>query len=215
MVRGGSQALVALVVAACTGAGTPSPGTSAVEVPTGTPSAAPSAATSPSPIVPSGPRPTSTPVPTSAITEPTCPTTSPIDLDDLNLEECVGSHDVEVRGWVDAPVGVGFEPTWIEPSWLYFPVFEWALWSRPPGPDQDCGGIEPCNSMFVFVNPDSDVVFEGPPRWVIVTAHTHDPASTTCHWVSEPPRTFTAEEDAEAREHCASSFVITAVRDAP
>ena len=69
------------------------------------------------------PQPTATPGPTPEVTAVPCPTSSPIPLEDLNFEECVGPEDIEVRGWIDAPVGIGFEPTWIEPSWLYFPVF--------------------------------------------------------------------------------------------
>jgi hypothetical protein len=207
MHRFATSALVALLVAACAGQGSPSPSTAAIATSAPTPTARPSAT----------PRPTPTLDPTPAVTEDPCPTTSPISIEDLHLDECNRSGGVDVRAWIDKPDGgIGFECCdFIRPAWLYLPDFAWALWNRQPGPDQDCAGLEPCTSLFVNVHPDAGFELGGPARWVIVTGHTNDPASASCHWVSDPPREFTEEEDAAAREHCAGSFVITAIRDAP
>jgi hypothetical protein len=206
-----SMSVLALTAAACTGG-------PATALPTAGPTAG-AAQPTPSPVVIATTSPTPTPAPTPEVTEAGCPTVTPMTIiafwNGVEEAACFDDEDIEIQGWIDAPVGIGFEPTWIEPKWLSFPVFDWALWSLPPGPDQDCGGAEPCTSMFAFLNPDSGVLFEGPPRWVIVTGHLNDPASATCHYASDPPRTFTAEDDARARETCAERFVLTAVREAP
>ena len=157
---------------------------------------------------------TGTPDATSSV----CPAVSPMTIDAFwqSAEAgCFGTEDLQIQGYIDAPPGIGFGPTWIEPKWLYFPASRWALWPVPPGDDQSCGGVDPCSGMFVFVNPASGDIFTGPARWVIVTGHINDPASATCHYASDPPRAFTDADNASARESCAGQFVVSRVLDAP
>lgn len=216
MRRISSVLLASLIVGACSGSRneTPPPAASAMAT-VAVPSIGVPATVTP---LPPTPVPIATTSPTAEATSSRCPVVSPMTIEAFGLGNeagCFGREDLQVQGFVDAPPGIGFGPTWIEPKWLFFPVFEWALWTLPPGDGQDCGGKEPCNSMFVFVNPDSGVTFAGPPRWVIVTGHVNDPAAATCHYASDPPQEFTEADNASARESCAGRFVVTRVDDAP
>ena len=208
--------LVACLVGACDGSrssasppATSAPGTAGV-----TPAILPATATP----LPSSPAAVATASDTADATSTACPAVSPMTIDAFwHAAEagCFGTEDLQIQGYIDAPPGIGFGPTWIEPKWLYFPVFTWALWPVPPGDDQSCGGVDPCNGMFVFVNPKSGDIFKGPARWVIVTGHINDPAAATCHFASDPPQEFSDADNAAARESCAGQFVVTRVVNAP
>lgn len=156
------------------------------------------------------------PLRTALVSTPGCPSESPLTVADVADGEpiCFGPVDVEVRGFVAPIVGIGMGPPGIAPGWLWVPDSSFVLWNRPPGPEQDCEGVDPCGWMFVHVPPDAGVAFAGPERAVIVTGHTLDPAATTCHYVFEG-QTFSPEEDREAQESCERAFVMTAIRDAP
>lgn len=130
---------------------------------------------------------------------------------------CFGDSDIEIRGWLDQPPGVGFEPPMIEPGWLAYPVGNLSsLWEIPPtGPDHFCPPAVPCPWFFPHIDPASGLTLDFPQRWIIVTGHLNDPAAETCHYVYPEDWTDERADDALAVGLCRTSFVITALRDPP
>jgi hypothetical protein len=145
-----------------------------------------------------------------------CPPTQPFSVDQyleiVSVEPgCFGPADVTIRGWIDQPPMLGFMPPLIRPGWLaYPPEPTLALWDAPPN-GSDCLGSD-CNAMLIHIRPGSDVRFDLPARWVIVTGHSLDPAAATCHYEGRPTPTDQAPGDYTG---CNVQFVITNVRDAP
>jgi hypothetical protein len=191
--------------------GAPSPAvlTAAPTTAAATPSVAPTAA----PTV----QPTPTDVPGSGL----CPTDSP--LTPLQLVEtasaCFGRAQIQVRGWLDGPPSIGFEPPTIKPTWLYYPVPQaWTIWEQQPAGQDDCSvGDRQCAWFFPHINPTSGLTLDGPPRWLILTGHFDDPAAVRCHWVypdDTPPQDRTAD-DADAVALCRGGFIVDSFVDAP
>lgn len=206
----------ALLVAGCFG-GPPSPApsaTAAAETPAPSPTATAMPAARPTLTPTAVPEPT----PEPTVTTDGCPTGPDLTIAlyvDSDLG-CLGSTDVELRGWLDE-VGIGFLPPGIKPSWLWVPGSSDvpALWqTRWAASDGGCEGSD-CGVMLLHVDPSSDVVLDGAPRWVIVTGHRDDPKATRCHYVY--PEDWPGEplDDATAVATCRQSFVLTSIRDAP
>lgn len=196
----------ALLVAACT-----------VGPPAGTPSAAPATEGVPSSVPTSTPRPTPTPVAGVG----NCPTDSQLTVAQFAEADpaCFGSADVEIRGWLDKPPAIGFEPPGISPRWLHYPSGSdlTTLWEARPEPDGSCPtiGEQGCTGFFWHIDPASGLTLDGPPRWLIVTGHLDDPAAQTCHYVYPEDWTKERADDAEAVATCRAQFVIVSFRDAP
>lgn len=172
------------------------------------PVASPSARPTPSLV------PTPTPVPVG-----TCPTDSPMTVRQfVNADaSCAIGRDVEIRGWLDAPAGIGFGPPGIEPSWLnWYGGLSVLYETGPVGPDGNCQtpGGEACASFFWALNPASGLELSGPPRWLTVKGHLDDPAAQTCRFVYPEDWTDARRDDAEAVETCRQRFVIVEFRDA-
>ena len=206
---------IILAGAACSGGAlgptaTPTPETTA-QVASATATALPTAAATSTP----GPTPTAV----SSGFE-SCPTESPVSPRQLVESDptCFGSDDVVVRGWLDVPTVVGFEPPDVKPRWLYYPAGNLsAIWSdRPVGPDQVCVvDGETCRWFFAHVNPRSGVVLEGPPRWLLLTGHFQDPAAERCHYVFPEGYDEGRPDDGLAVEACRANFVLVDVQNAP
>jgi hypothetical protein len=175
----------------------------AVQTPS-SPGASPSAGPTPS-IVP-----TPTPVPVG-----TCPTDSPMTVRQFVDADpsCAIGTDVEIRGWLDAPPAIGFEPPGIEPSWLNW--FGGLSFIYETGPDGICGTGGGCAGFAWSINPASGLELTGPPRWLIVRGHLDDPVAQTCRFVYPEDWTDERRDDAEAVETCRYQFVIVEFRDAP
>ena len=166
-----------------------------------------------------GPTTSTAPTPT-AVPVGTCPTNSPMTVRQFVEADpnCAIGRDVEIRGWLDAPPAIGFEPPGIEPSWLnWFGGLSFIYETGPVGPDGICetDGGRGCADFVWSIDPASGLELTGPPRWVIVRGHLDDPAAQTCRYVY--PEDWTAERaaDAQAVETCRQRFVIVAFRDAP
>ena len=202
--------IMSAIVAAGCSSPTPSPEPSAV---TTLASATPGAPTAPA----STPRPTPTPVPPGA---GLCPTNTP--LTPLEFVEsdtaCFVGREIEIRGWLDEPPAIGFEPPGVAPGWLYYTneplttLYE----GRPIGEFQECQmDGRACASFFLHVDPASGVALKTLPRWVIVTGHVDDPAAATCHYTYPEGWTEPHLDDQLAIALCRAQFVVVSVRDAP
>jgi hypothetical protein len=215
MIRSRAWLAIGLAAAAC-GAPGPSPSITPTNAAVATaqatdrPSSSALALATPVPVA-------TQPAPTAALPTPViCPGAQPFTVEqyaEIVHEEpgCFGPADVTIRGWIDEPPIVGFMPPIIEPGWLaYPPEPTLALWSGPPDssecPDSDCA------AMFVHIRPGSNVRFDLPARWVIVTGHSLDPAAATCQYEGIPTPTDEAPGDFTG---CNVQFVITRVSDAP
>jgi hypothetical protein len=190
--------------------------------PTAAPAAAAVASSQPTPslaTMPTAAR-TVTPGPT-VVPTPTaggCPTDDPITPTAFMEapEACFGSEDVRILGWLDTPPPFGYEAPEVKPNWLYYPpdgTLYFTLFGSEPGDaDHVCAD---CPGMFVHLTPDSNVVLEGPARWVVATGHRNDPAAERCHFVA-PPDIHIGElpDEAIAVEACRQMFVLTSIVDA-
>lgn len=209
MRRAASAIAVLFLVAGCAATSGPTPSTA---TPSSTASASETAvATASAPTRTSVPA-TTTPSPTLAacpsLDEPMSVATYFAALEAKPLDgssPCFDGEDVTLLGWADAMPGVGFMPPGIAPGWLWIPTG--ALW------EFDCD--EDCGSLWVHIDPASEIEWHDDGRWVLVTGHTGDPLAETCHWVY--PEGWTEGENpvSEAQDHCRESFVVTAVEQAP
>jgi hypothetical protein len=168
---------------------------------------------------PAGPTPSIVPTPTP-VPVGTCPRDSPMTVKQFVDADrsCAIGTDVAIRGWLDAPPAIGFEPPGIEPSWLnWFGGLSFIYESGPLDADGSCqtAGGGACAAFVWSINPVSGLELSGPPRWLIVRGHFDDPAARTCRYVY--PEDWTAErwDDAQAVETCRERFVIVDFRDAP
>jgi hypothetical protein len=176
--------------------------------------AAPSAASS------AGPTSTSRPTPTPVSGAGKCPTDSPLSVAQFTDADprCFGGADVEIRGWLDSPPDTGVEPPFVDPAWLaYSTPMMTSLWEIPPvGPNHFCPNQNgACPWFFLHIDPASGLTLDFPPRWLIVTGHTQDPAAETCHFVYGEEWTEPRLDDALAVESCRTKLVIVSFRDAP
>lgn len=218
-------ALAVVVVAGCvspagsptgTVAGSPSTATTASPSPTtaAVASSEPSAPATSQPsveptVVPSEAPPTEVPV------DPSCPNAND---DTISVQEYVDAPTscfrlgVRVRGWLDTPPALGFEPPLVKPSWIFYPSDSGAsLWHQPPPePDHVCVPGEDCWWFFPHIDPDFDLTFAPLQRWVILTGHTRDPRAANCHYDGEGPN-----PNPELVVICGRQLVVTAIEEAP
>ena len=219
MTRLALVSVCALTLAACT-AGSPDASPTAfaptLAPVTSAPSApAPSAAAAASATPAAEPSAEPTAVPGSGM----CPTDSPLTTRQLvsSDSQCFGGTDLQVRGWLDAPPSIGFEPPAVEPGWMYYPVANAAtIWEAPPAGPDDCEvDGEACAWFFPHVDPRSGVTIEGKPRWLVLTGHFDDPAAETCHWVYPDGFPVDSRDNEEAVALCRNGFIVDSIRDAP
>jgi hypothetical protein len=220
--RTGGLGIVAILVAAC-GSGTVTPSPPAQSEPPASASAAPPTA----PVVTSEPTvlpteeptvaPTAAPVITPIPLDPDCPNNEVDDV--ISVQEYVDAptscfrYGVRVRGWLDTPPPLGFEPPLVKPSWIYYPSGDSAtsLWHQPPPePDHVCATGEDCWWFFPHPDPDLDLDLEPLERWVILTGHTRDPRAENCHYDGVGPN-----PNPELVVVCGRQFVVTAIEEAP
>ena len=221
--RSGGALLAMLLVAGCTQPGPSITGTAAAPSPE--PSQAAVATSEPStpatvePSVEVTPEPTEAP-PTEAPEDtptpidPSCPNASD---DTISVQEYVDASTscfrfgVRVRGWLDTPPPLGFEPPLIKPSWIYYPSGDSAtsLWHQPPPePDHVCASGEDCWWFFPHPDPDLDLDLEPLQRWVILTGHTRDPRAQNCHYDGVGPN-----PNPDLVTICGRQFVVTAIEE--
>jgi hypothetical protein len=222
-----SAALVcAILVAACGQPGTSitgaTPPPSAMSTPSPVPSATLAAIASVEPTLeptlePTAPPPTEEPPPVSTLApiDSECPQD---DLDDvISVQEYVDAQTscfrfgVRVRGWLDTPPPLGFEPPLVKPSWIYYPSGDSAtsLWHQPPpGEDHVCASGEDCWWFFPHPDPDLDLDLEPLQRWVILTGHTRDPRAQNCHYDGVGPN-----PNPELVTLCGRQLVVTAIEE--
>lgn len=207
--------LLGILVGACSpdsgpsGSAIPSPSVAPIA------SVGPTTSTQPVAAATATPRPTPTPV----LSEP-CSTDAVLSVSSLlgADPECL-RHTLTVRGWLDAPPGMGWEGPSVEPAWLYYPVDNplsslWAI--APVGPDHFCPDPNgPCPWFFLHIAPGSNVTLGVAPGWVLVTGHVDDPASPTCHYEVTPGDSTFIVNDAEAVAQCRSQFVVESIGAAP
>ena len=182
---------------------------------TGAASEAPVETTEPS-VEPSEPPPTEEPPVTPIPIDPSCPNATD---DTISVQEYVDAstscfrNGVRVRGWLDTPPALGFEPPLVKPSWIYYPSGDFAtsLWHQPPPePDHVCASGETCWWFFPHPDPDLDLDLEPLHRWVILTGHTRDPRAKNCHYDGEGPN-----PNPDLVTICGRQFVVTAIEAAP
>lgn len=213
-----AMAILALAIAACGATPASSPSGSATARPTPPPVAA-ATATPGSPAAP-GPTATDRPTPTPVGGDGQCPAASLLTVAQYTDADprCFGGADIEIRGWLDEPPGVGFEGPPIEPSWLAYPAPGLpALWTgKPIEPDHICSAPPiPCAWFFLSLDPKSGLDLDIPPREIIVTGHREDPAAATCHFVFPADWTDERPDDSAAVGTCRASFIVTAFRAVP
>lgn len=75
-------------------------------------------------------------------------------------------------------------------------------------------GREAQQAIFVHITPGSGLTFRERGRWVIVTGHVNDAASSTCHFVY-PDASAETYPDTDAQARCAGQFVMTSIRPSP
>ena len=206
-----------LLVAGCYGSPSSSPASSAAAV---APTLAPSPTATTTPTAP--PTLTPTPEPTAVPGSGLCPTDSPLTARQLvegGESTCFGRATIQVRGWLDAPPSIGFEPPTIKPGWLYYPApGAPTIWEKQPAGQDDCYvGEEQCAFFFPHINPASGLTLEGEPRWLILTGHFDDPAAVRCHWVypDDVPLKDRVADDADAVAACRGGFIVDSFVDAP
>ena len=214
MIRSRAWLALGLVVAACVSETSPTTVPTSATVATSPSANGPSASTIISPTTMPG---ATAPAASQALPTPViCPATQPFTVEEyveiVSVEPgCFGPADVTIRGWIDEPPIFGFMPPLIEPGWLaYPPEPPLALWDAQPN-GSDCLGSD-CSSMLIHIRPGSDVRFELPARWVVVTGHSLDPAAATCQYEGLPTPTDRAPGEYTG---CDVQFVITSVRDEP
>jgi hypothetical protein len=148
-----------------------------------------------------------------------CPTDSPLTTRQFvgTDSQCFGRAAFQVRGWLDAPPSIGFEPPTIKPGWMYYPApGAPTIWEKQPAGQDDCFvGEEQCAWFFPHLNPVSGLTLDGPPRWLILTGHVDDPAATRCHWVYPDDIPVATQDDADAVALCRGGFVVDSFVDAP
>lgn len=201
--------LLPAVLAACT-AGSPPP------APTATPAPPATASTTAPPAPPASDLP-ALPVPSPAAD---CPTGSPLTVDAYLAADpsCFGSADVTVAGWTDGAVKGWFGSSQIEPAWLGDEANEYSV-LRSTLPGQPCtnghenegtDGPAACpGALVLHIPPVSAYSVEGTGRWLEVTGHRQDPASSTCRFAArddEPGQATPAP--GQVVEACASRFVL-------
>jgi hypothetical protein len=202
------------LIAGCIG--TPPP------APTATPIAvAPTATPAPATVTPrptTGATSTLRPTPTPVSGQGICPDGSPLTVVEFSNSDpaCFGSADVEIRGWLDFIPDMGFEAPLVEPTWIYYPTANRAIWSEERGPDQTClGAAAACTWFFAHADPAAGLDLDRKPGWVILTGHLDDPAARTCHFVYTEDWTEPPLDNADAVATCRSRFVIVSFSDAP
>jgi hypothetical protein len=209
----GSTLVIAAVAACAASPSSPAPTLAAVVA---TPTAVPTATLSPTVA------PTATAEPTSEPSQADeCPTGSP--LTPLQLVEtagsCFGRSAIQVRGWLDGPPSIGFEPPTIKPGWMYYPApGAPTIWEQQPaGPDDCFVGEQQCAWFFAHIKPTSGLTLDGPPRWLLLTGHVNDPAAVRCHWVypDDVPLKDRVADDADAVAICRGGFIVDSFVDAP
>ena len=223
----GSKRAVGVVLAAALvvgcgqpGASTPVATATAAAVVSPEPSAMaslePSVAPTVEPTVEPTVAPTEEPVITPTPIDPSCPNAND---DIISVQEYVDASTscfrfgVQVRGWLDTPPPIGFEPPLVKPSWIYYPSGDSAamLWHQPPPePDHVCAQGEECWAFFPHLDPDFDLTIDPLDRWVILTGHTRDPRAQNCHYDGVGPN-----PNPELVVICGRQFVVTAIEDAP
>lgn len=215
--RSGALFLGALLIAACQpGASTPPAATAtAAAVESAEPSAPATAAPTVEPTIEPTAAPTEQPVVTPVPIDPSCPNASD---EVISVQEYVDAptscfrFGVQVRGWLDTPPPLGFEPPLVLPSWIYYPANSAAsLWHQPPPePDHICANGEDCWWFFPHMDPDVDLGFAPLDRWVILTGHTRDPRARNCHYDGEGPN-----PNPELVVICGRQLVVTDIDAAP
>jgi hypothetical protein len=225
-----ASGVLALLVVACAGSAVPTPG---LTVPFASPSGgilSPEPSPSPEPTPAPTPTDAPTPSPTPLVDVSPGPCPGPVTVRVLGgwdpawrsspRVDCFGSAELRVTGWIAAAEGIGGAATGIVPAW----IGEWwglprVLYQKPlrRDPDDPLGGFiqDPTTGdgiwLFLFA-PDASALPLAPERWVTVTGHFDDPASTTCRWSGE---LYTEPvSDAAAIAACRSHFVVTAIEDA-
>ena len=164
-------------------------------------------------------RPTERPTPTPVLMAP-CPSGSPLPVEVyLDTDPACFTGEIEVRGWLSDPPGMGWEGPVVEPQWLYYPpdIRNSALWSVIPAePDHACPETDPaCGWYFLHLAPGSNAELGRKARWVVVTGHVDDPAAATCHYDLQPDDPEGAPTDLETLiQTCRSEFVVDRIRDA-
>ena len=160
--------------------------------------------------------PTEEPVVTPKPIDPSCPNATD---DTISVQEYVDAstscfrYGVRVRGWLDTPPPIGFEPPLVKPSWIYYPSGDFAamLWHQPPPePDHVCANGEDCWSFFPHLDPNFDLQLEPLDRWVILTGHTRDPRAQNCHYDGVGPN-----PNPDLVVICGRQLVVTAIEAAP
>lgn len=205
--------LVACSPASPLGASTSAPSANPTEAAVATP-----APPTPVPTIAVEPTAEPTPAPLPTAVPDTCPTSEI--LTPMTFwyapEHCFGNDDVRILGWLDTPPPFGFGGPEVKPNWLFYPpqdALYFTLFERVPSdPEHVC---EDCPGIFLHLPPDSEIVLEGPARWVIATGHRHDPAAERCHYVRPDDYVGELPDDAGPRESCGLSFVPVALEDAP
>lgn len=189
-------------------------------LPTGTPEASVAAVVSPEPslepsVEPTVP-PTEEPVITPVPIDPSCPNATDAIISVQEYVDAATScfrYGVRVRGWLDTPPALGFEPPLVKPSWIYYPSGDSAasLWHQPPPePDHGCASGEDCWWFFPHLDPNFDLVLEPLDRWVILTGHTRDPRAQNCHYDGVGPN-----PNPDLVVICGRQLVVTAIEAAP
>jgi hypothetical protein len=221
--RFGGLVLAAILIGGCgQPAASTSPGPSATEAGLSTASPEPTAAAvaSAEPTAAATPEPTAEPTEEPVVTpkpiDPSCPNASD---DTISVQEYVDAatscfrDGIRVRGWLDTPPAIGFEPPLVKPTWLYYPNGDSAtsLWHQPPPePDHVCADGEECWWFFPHMDPNVGLEFEPLDRWVILTGHTRDPRAQNCHYDGVGPN-----PNPDLVVICGRQLVVTAIEDAP
>lgn len=163
---------------------------------------------------------TASPTPTPEPTYGPCPTGSPLTVREFVTADpaCFGAADLVIRGWLDTPPALGFEPPAIEPGWLYYPADNAPTLfnAQPTDPDHICSdGAPECPWFFPHLNPVSGLTFGEQPRWLLVTGHLADAAAEKCHFVYPEDWPYLHYDDQDAVNQCRGSFVAVSFRNAP
>ncbi|HYL41240.1 MAG TPA: hypothetical protein VET90_08030, partial [Candidatus Binatus sp.] len=123
---------------------------------------------------------------------------------------------LRIIGWSSLIPAVDFGGMIVEPSWLAGGGIG-TLWGVKPivtGGNGQCPTDTTCPWMFVVANPASSLSFGSSRRWVLVTGHIDDPASSSCKFLPGglagngplPPNVY-------ARQACRAMFVVTHIQN--